>query len=89
MFLIGPLIKPRSTTNVKPPTWYLIILAVSSVMWIIAFSVMFAMISDKDEYVVVDVRKRKLGGLAGLGTGVFDALENITIACGAFGVSAL
>lgn len=49
---------------------------------------MFAMMSTDDAYEVVDLGKRA-GIIISTGTGLVNMLENITIACGCMGVSAL
>ncbi|KAL4870125.1 hypothetical protein BDV12DRAFT_166639 [Aspergillus spectabilis] len=51
-----------------------------------AFPIMFVFSSDDDSYEVLDLDKR---AVLDLGLGVVSGLENITKACGAFGVSAL
>ncbi|ROT42853.1 hypothetical protein SODALDRAFT_327010 [Sodiomyces alkalinus F11] len=89
VFLVGPTIKPISPSNMKPPAWYFVVLSASSIMWLIAFPLMFVVRSDAEQYVVLDLRKRAaIGHIAGLGLDTIQALENITMACACFGVSA-
>lgn len=47
---------------------------------------MFVFASDDEAFQVLDLKKR---GVLDLGLSVVSGLENITLACGAFGVSAL
>lgn len=55
-------------------------------------SLMFAVLSEDNKYVIFDPKKhatRGIGTLIGAGTGTLAMLENITIACGCMGGSAV
>ncbi|KAL6235192.1 hypothetical protein BDW75DRAFT_240362 [Aspergillus navahoensis] len=62
-----------------------ITLVISTLTWAAAFPVMFIFSSGDDRYSVVDFDKRALP--LDVGMGVANGLENITLACGAFGAS--
>jgi hypothetical protein len=55
-------------------------------MWGAAFPLMFVMRSNRGTYEVVNLDKRVV---ISIGTGIVSSLQNITIACGCMGVSAL
>ncbi|KAL4760176.1 uncharacterized protein BDW70DRAFT_138431 [Aspergillus foveolatus] len=80
-FLAGS--KPVSTTDARPPKAGTITLVTSTLTWAAAFPIMFIFASEDDRYAVVDFDKRVLA--LDIGTGVVSGLENITLACGAFG----
>ncbi|CBF69836.1 predicted protein [Aspergillus nidulans FGSC A4] len=82
-FLAGS--KPVSTTDARPPKAGTITLVISTLIWAAAFPIMFIFASEDDRYAVVDFDKRVLA--LDIGTGVVSGLENITLACGAFGAS--
>ncbi|KAF7171423.1 hypothetical protein CNMCM6106_005800 [Aspergillus hiratsukae] len=83
----GSITKPVSPTNARPPAWFIVILAFTTMMWAAAFPLMFVMRSNRDMYEVVNLDKRVV--VISTGTGVVSVLQNITIACGCMGVSAL
>ncbi|KAK5995473.1 hypothetical protein PT974_03881 [Cladobotryum mycophilum] len=84
--LMGPLTRPRSPTDARPPNWYIILLLASTLLWIAAMSFIFAAYSDWKEYAIVDLHKRVI--IIDIANGAMDILENITVACGCFSVSA-
>ncbi|OJJ01632.1 hypothetical protein ASPVEDRAFT_52545 [Aspergillus versicolor CBS 583.65] len=77
--------KPASETDPRPPQRATAALVVSTLIWAAAFPVMFVFASDDEAFQVLDLKKR---GVLDLGLSVVSGLENITLACGAFGVSA-
>ncbi|KAL4910024.1 hypothetical protein BDW74DRAFT_144262 [Aspergillus multicolor] len=77
--------KPVSATDARPSKLGTITLAVSTLIWGAAFPIMFVFASADDRYVVVDFDKRAL--VLDIGLGVVSGLENITMACGAFGAA--
>ncbi|KAL4992251.1 hypothetical protein BDW68DRAFT_173258 [Aspergillus falconensis] len=77
--------KPKSATEARPSRAGTITLVISSLIWAAAFPVMFIFSSEDDRYAVVDFNKRALA--LDVGAGVVSGLENITLACGAFGAS--
>ncbi|KAH7027471.1 uncharacterized protein B0I36DRAFT_327155 [Microdochium trichocladiopsis] len=93
-FLPGPPTSPRAATDPRPPTWYYVILALSTVAWLPAFPLMFAFSNpDDDAYVIFDVspdddeRRRGLFGLAlSTSQATLAVLEDISLACGTMGV---
>jgi hypothetical protein len=78
--------KPVSPTNARPPARFIIILAFTTMMWGAAFPLMFVTRSNRDTYKVINLDKRVV---LSIGTGIAGVLQNITIACGCLGVSAL
>ncbi|KAL4741539.1 hypothetical protein BDV11DRAFT_168122 [Aspergillus similis] len=82
-FLTGS--KPVSTTDARPPRAGSITLVISTLIWAAAFPVMFIFSNEDDRFAVVDFDKRVLA--LDIGAGVVSGLENITLACGAFGAS--
>ncbi|KAF4214782.1 hypothetical protein CNMCM8980_000060 [Aspergillus fumigatiaffinis] len=78
--------KPVSPTNARPPARFIIILAFTTMMWGAAFPLMFVTRSNRDTYKVINLDKRVV---ISIGTGIASVLQNITIACGCLGVSAL
>jgi hypothetical protein len=92
LFPLGPAAKPIAANNVRPPNWFLIVLSISTLVWIAGTSLMFAVVSTDDKYAIFDPSRhvaRGVGTLIGAGTGTLALLENITIACGCMGGSAL
>ncbi|KAL5003550.1 hypothetical protein BDV10DRAFT_180665 [Aspergillus recurvatus] len=83
-FFIGSS-KPISATDARPSRAGTITLAISTLIWGAAFPVMFIFSSEDDHYAAVDFDKRALA--LDVGAGVVSGLENITLACGAFGAS--
>lgn len=78
--------KPASETDPRPPQRANITLVISTLIWAAAFPVMFVFASDDAVFEVLDLKKR---AVLNLGSTIVSGLENITLACGAFGVSAL
>ncbi|KAL2825144.1 hypothetical protein BDW59DRAFT_161860 [Aspergillus cavernicola] len=76
---------PASDTDAQPAKRATIGLTISTLIWCVAFPIIFVFRSDGDCYEVVDFDKR---AILGVGLGITSALENITLACGAFSVSA-
>ncbi|KAF7131072.1 hypothetical protein CNMCM5793_004059 [Aspergillus hiratsukae] len=54
----GSITKPVSPTNARPPAWFIVILAFTTMMWAAAFPLMFVMRSNRDTYEVVNLDKR-------------------------------
>lgn len=90
IFQIGPWVTPKMTgpRSPRPASWHFALLATSSVMWIVAFSLMFLVLSDDQKYAILG--RRSWGKLIGTTSmAAIEGLRNITIAAGCFGVSAL
>ncbi|KAM5348901.1 hypothetical protein ACJ41O_008724 [Fusarium nematophilum] len=79
---------PKGLTNPRPPTWYILLLAISTAMWVAAFVVIFSIREAGESYDVFSLEKRRTGAFTEIGAGTLALLENIRIACGCFGVSA-
>ncbi|KAH7197871.1 uncharacterized protein B0J16DRAFT_29476 [Fusarium flagelliforme] len=81
-------VSPQGLTNPRPPMWYSLILAVSSAMWLSALVVMFVVREDIKAYEESQHEKRRTGFVGEVSTGAIAMLDNLTIACGCFGVCA-
>ncbi|RDW90325.1 uncharacterized protein DSM5745_02100 [Aspergillus mulundensis] len=77
--------KPVSPTDARPSKLGTITLVVSTLAWGAAFPIMFIFASDDGRYAVMDSKKR--APVVELGLVVVDGLQNITMACGAFGAA--
>ena len=81
--------KPRSQSNPTPGLWYSILLAVSFVSWIPAFSLLFAMSKNRQagNFGNISRKKRAARGRYGLDWLDGDSPFKETIAAGALGVA--
>jgi hypothetical protein len=69
--------------------WYNIVLAASTAMWLAALVVMFVMREDISAYKDSQHEKRRTGFVGDISEGTVAMLDNLTIACGCFGICAL
>ncbi|KAL6923123.1 hypothetical protein FSHL1_000373 [Fusarium sambucinum] len=81
-------VSPQSMTNPRPPMWYNLLLAASTAMWLAALVVMFVKRDDISAYKESNHEKRRTGLVGEISEGSVAMLDNLTIACGCFGVCA-
>ncbi|RGP74921.1 hypothetical protein FSPOR_1094 [Fusarium sporotrichioides] len=81
-------VSPQSMTNPRPPMWYNLVLAASTAMWLAALVVMFVMREDISAYQESNHEKRRTGFVGEISEGPVAMLDNLSIACGCFGVCA-
>ncbi|KAF4446136.1 hypothetical protein F53441_10199 [Fusarium austroafricanum] len=81
-------VNPQGLTNPRPPMWYNLLLALSTTMWLAAFTVMFVLREDIDAYHESALEKRRAGLADNISTGTVAMLDNLSIACGCFGICA-
>jgi hypothetical protein len=82
-------VKPQGRNNPRPPIWYVLILALSTLMWLAALTVIFVLREDIDAYNESNLDKRRTGFVGDISTGTVAMLDNLGIACGCFGICAL
>jgi hypothetical protein len=82
-------VRPQGLSNPRPPIWYVLILALSTVMWLAALTVIFVLREDIDAYNESSLGKRRTGFVGDISTGTVAMLDNLSIACGCFGICAL
>ncbi|KAF4471212.1 hypothetical protein FALBO_1857 [Fusarium albosuccineum] len=87
-FMFKVPVSPQSSTNPRPPIWYLLILAISTAMWVAAFIAMFVIRDFSDESEEPTLEKRRTGVLGEVSTGTVAMLQNLSLACGCFGICA-
>lgn len=88
-FAIKIPVKPKSMTDPRPPNWYSLLLAASTAMWLAALVVIFVKRDDISAYKESNHEKRRTGFIGEISEGAVSMLNNLTIACGCFGVCAL
>ncbi|UZP46314.1 hypothetical protein NXS19_014126 [Fusarium pseudograminearum] len=88
-FAIKIPVKPKSMTDPRPPMWYNLLLAASTAMWLAALVVMFVKREDISAYEESNHEKRRTGFVGEISEGAVSMMDNLTIACGCFGVCAL
>ncbi|CAG2007203.1 unnamed protein product [Fusarium graminearum] len=76
-------------TDPRPPMWYDLLLAASTAMWLAALVVMFVKRVDISAYKESNHEKRRTGLVGEISEGAVSMMDNLTIACGCFGVCAL
>ncbi|EGU73232.1 hypothetical protein FOXB_16257 [Fusarium oxysporum f. sp. conglutinans Fo5176] len=81
-------VRPQGLSNPRPPIWYVLILALSTVMWLAALTVIFVLREDIDAYNESSLGKRRTGFVGDISTGTVAMLDNLSIACGCFGICA-
>ncbi|RSL37949.1 hypothetical protein CEP53_015329 [Fusarium sp. AF-6] len=86
-FMFKVPVRPSDSTDPRPPIWYMVILAVSTVLWLAAFIVIFVF-RNPSQHDDSGVEKRRAGFLDDVGTGTVAMVENLSIACGCFGICA-
>ncbi|RSL61719.1 hypothetical protein CEP54_006086 [Fusarium duplospermum] len=86
-FMLKVPVRPSGSTDPRPPIWYMIILAASTVLWLAAFIVIFVF-RNPSQHNDSGIEKRRAGFLDDVGTGTVAMVENLSIACGCFGICA-
>ncbi|VUC27377.1 unnamed protein product [Clonostachys rosea] len=88
LLIFGPWIGPRARNNPLPPRWYYVLISISTPLWLSALILMFVFREPDDKYEIIDTRSL-WGGLKDIAGNTVTILENISIACGCMGVSAI
>ncbi|KAJ4314509.1 hypothetical protein N0V84_008850 [Fusarium piperis] len=86
-FMLKVPVRPRGSTDPRPPIWYMVVLAASTVLWLAAFIVIFVF-RNPSEHDDSGLEKRRTGFVNDVGTGTVAMVENLSIACGCFGICA-
>lgn len=86
-FLWVPFVRPRGPSNAKPPSWWLSVLAVSSIMWLAASSTMLAMRFHEDSDMLL--RRRGMWRTSAGTLNSVQGMENTILGCACCGFGAL